>query len=113
MTHLRDNYAMSQSQHDSDTGVLTEKKEKVKVPRLFKVLLHNDDYTTMEFVVHVLKKFFHKGDTEATHIMFSVHKKGVGVAGVFSFELAEMKVSQVHSYAESHNHPLKCSMEPE
>ena len=104
---------MSENQHDMDEGVLTEKKEKVKVPRLFKVLLHNDDYTTMEFVIIVLKKVFYKTDTEATHIMLNVHKKGKGKAGVFTYEIAETKVSQVHSYAESHNHPLKCSMEPE
>jgi ATP-dependent Clp protease adaptor protein ClpS len=104
---------MSENNYDIDEGVLTEKKEKVKVPRLFKVLLHNDDYTTMEFVVFVLKKVFFKNDTEATHIMLNVHKKGVGVAGVFSYEVAEMKVSRVHSFAESNSHPLKCSLEPE
>ncbi|MEE8423595.1 MAG: ATP-dependent Clp protease adapter ClpS [Thermodesulfobacteriota bacterium] len=104
---------MSENNYDIDEGVLTEKKEKVKVPRLFKVLLHNDDYTTMEFVVFVLKKVFFKNDTEATHIMLNVHKKGVGVAGVFSYEVAEMKVSRVHSFAESNKHPLKCSLEPE
>ena len=104
---------MSEDNYDIDEAVLTEKKEKVKVPRLFKVLLHNDDYTTMEFVVFVLKKLFFKSDTEATHIMLSVHKKGIGTAGVFPYEVAEMKVSQVHSFAESNNHPLKCSLEPE
>lgn len=104
---------MSENNYDIDEEVLTEKKEKVKVPRLFKVLLHNDDYTTMEFVIFILKKFFFKSDTEATHIMLSVHKKGVGVAGVFPYGIAEMKVSQVHSFAESNSHPLKCSLEPE
>jgi ATP-dependent Clp protease adaptor protein ClpS len=104
---------MSENQYDMEEGVLTEKKEKVKVPRLFKVLLHNDDYTTMEFVIIVLKKLFYKNDTEATHIMLNVHKKGIGTAGVFTYEVAETKISQVHSFAESHNHPLKCSMEPE
>ena len=104
---------MSEDKYDIDEGVLTEKKEKLKVPRLFKVLLHNDDYTTMEFVVFVLKKFFFKSDTEATHIMLNVHKKGIGTAGIFPYEIAEMKVSQVHSFAESNNHPLKCSLEPE
>ena len=112
-SHLSNNINMSRYQYDSEDTILTEKKEKVKEPRLYKVLLLNDDYTTMDFVVDVLQRIFHKSQTEATHIMLNVHKKGVGVAGVYTYEIAETKLSQVHSFAESEQHPLKCSVEPE
>ena len=82
-----------------------------KEPRLFKVLLHNDDYTTMDFVVMILEKIFHKSPVEATRIMLNVHRKGVGVAGVYPYDMAETKVAQVHALAEKHQFPLKCSME--
>lgn len=82
-----------------------------KEPRLFKVLLHNDDYTTMDFVVMILEKIFHKSPVEATRIMLNVHRKGVGVAGVYPYDMAETKVAQVHALAEKHQFPLKCSIE--
>jgi len=100
---------------DDDTVVVVEKKSKTtrKKPRLWKVILHNDDYTTMEFVVLVLMKFFHKSETEATHIMLSVHHKGHGVAGVFTKDVAETKVAQVTDYAKEQGMPLRLSVEPE
>ena len=92
---------------------LSPQGEKTEEPPLFKVLLHNDDYTTMEFVVLVLMKFFHKTETEATHIMLSVHHKGHGVAGVYTKDVAETKVDQVHDYAKEHGMPLRLTVEPE
>jgi len=97
--------------YDSDERLLTQRREEVRCPRMYRVLLHNDDYTTMDFVVDVLKRYFYKGDAEAVHIMLSVHHKGVGVAGVFPYEVAETKVNQVHAFAREHQHPLRCSME--
>ncbi len=100
-----------QYQAGSDTSIL--EKEKTRKPQLYKVLLHNDDYTTMEFVVTVLRKIFHKSEAEALHTMLTVHHKGVGVAGIYTRETSETKVNQVHEFAREHQHPLKCSMEPE
>lgn len=88
-------------------------RPKTKAPRRFSVVLHNDDYTTMEFVVHVLQRFFHKNETEATQIMLHVHHKGYGVVGQFTRDVAETKADQVTAYAREHGHPLKCSAEPE
>jgi ATP-dependent Clp protease adaptor protein ClpS len=96
-----------------DTALLEKQAEKVKVPTLYKVLLLNDDYTPMEFVVHVLERFFGKGREEATRIMLHVHQKGVGVCGVYTFEVAETKVTQVMDFAQNHQHPLQCTMEKE
>jgi len=79
---------------------------------MYKVLLHNDDYTTMEFVVEVLMRFFHLDEPRAYQVMMSVHRTGLGVAGVFTREVAETKVAQVTTYARHHEHPLKCTMEP-
>ena len=93
------------------TKVRTKTEKKVEKPRLYKVLLHNDDYTTMEFVVHVLMSVFHHQETEATQIMLHVHKKGVGVAGVYTKEIAETRIGQVHDLAKEHDFPLRCSME--
>src|ERR1700759_5071985 len=92
--------------HDDEGTVATEKDTRTEKVRRFKVLLHNDDYTTMEFVVMVLMKFFHKSETEATHIMLSVHHKGHGVAGLFTKDVAESKVDQVQSYAKEQGMPL-------
>ena len=86
---------------------------KTKRPSLYKVLLLNDDYTPMEFVVHVLERFFNKGRQEATRIMLHVHHKGVGICGVYTFEVAETKVTQVMDFAHKHQHPLRCTMEKE
>ena len=92
---------------------VAESEEKTEEPSLFKVLLHNDDYTTMEFVVMVLMKFFHKTETEATHIMLSVHHKGHGIAGAYTKDVAETKIAQVHDYAKEHGMPLRLTAEPE
>jgi ATP-dependent Clp protease adaptor protein ClpS len=99
--------------NEQDTGVLTDTRQKVEKPPLFKVLLHNDDYTTMEFVVHVLKTIFHKSDPDAVRIMLAVHRQGVGVAGVYTYEIAETKVNQVMQLAKSHEFPLLCTLEEE
>jgi len=90
-----------------------ELKEKVKKPSLYKVILLNDDFTPMDFVVYVLKEFFHKTDDEAHDIMLQVHKDGAGVAGVYSFEVAEMKSAQVNMLAKDNEHPLKSVIEKE
>ena len=95
----------------SDTSVLVKKRSKIKKPPLYKVLLLNDDYTPMEFVVFLLKKFFHKNNDEATQIMLHVHQNGVGVCGVFPYEIAETKVIQVLETAKKNDHPLQCTME--
>jgi len=91
--------------------VVTDKKQDLQLPALYKVLLHNDDYTTMEFVVLILEKLFHKSTAEATRIMLNVHQAGIGVAGVYTREVAETKVITVHSMARRHEYPLKCTME--
>ncbi|MCK6592600.1 MAG: ATP-dependent Clp protease adapter ClpS [Polyangiaceae bacterium] len=98
---------------DREGDLATEKKRKVEKIRPYKVVLHNDDYTTMEFVVHVLMKFFHKSETEATHIMLSVHHKGHGVAGLYTKDVAETKVAQVQDYAKDNGMPLRLTAEPE
>lgn len=96
-----------------DGTVLETKKSKVKPPPLFKVVLLNDDYTPMEFVVHVLERFFNKSREEATRIMLHVHRRGVGVCGVYTYEVAETKVTQVMDLARQHQHPLQCTIEKE
>ena len=93
------------------TGVLLKTRPKTKKPSMYKVLLLNDDYTPMEFVVMVLEKFFNKSKQEATDIMLHVHRKGVGICGVYTFEIAESKVSQVMDFARHHEQPLQCTME--
>jgi ATP-dependent Clp protease adaptor protein ClpS len=98
---------------DKEGDLATQKKRKVEKVRRYKVVLHNDNYTTMEFVVLVLVKFFHKTDTEATHIMLSVHHKGSGVAGVYTKDVAETKVTRVQSFARQNGMPLRLSAEPE
>ena len=92
-----------------DTIVVT--RTKTKKPSMYKVLLLNDDYTPMEFVVHILERFFAKGREEATRIMLHVHQTGVGVCGVYTYEVAETKVTQVMDFARQHQHPLQCTME--
>jgi ATP-dependent Clp protease adaptor protein ClpS len=98
---------------DRQGDVATERRAKLEKVRRYKVIFHNDNYTTMEFVVVVLMKFFHKSETEATHIMLSVHHKGHGVAGLYTKDVAESKVDQVHSYAKEHGMPLRLTAEPE
>ena len=93
------------------TGVATKTKPKTKKPSMYRVLLLNDDYTPMEFVVHVLERYFNKDAQEATQIMLHVHQKGIGVCGIFPFERAETKVIQVTDLARKNQHPLQCTME--
>ncbi len=95
------------------TGVVVESKPKTKKPSMYKVLMLNDDYTPMEFVVHVLEQFFGKNREEATQIMLHVHRRGVGICGVYTYEVAETKVTQVVDYARRHQHPLQCTLEKE
>ncbi len=96
-----------------DTGVLLKSRPKTKKPSLYKVLLLNDDYTPMEFVVHVVERFFNKNRQEATDVMLHVHRRGVGVCGVFTFEVAETKVAQVMDFARANEQPLQCTLEKE
>ena len=93
------------------TAVATRTKPRTKRPSLYRVLLLNDDYTPMEFVVHVLERFFQKNAEDATRIMLHVHQNGVGECGVFTYEVAETKVMQVMDLARQHQHPLQCVME--
>jgi ATP-dependent Clp protease adaptor protein ClpS len=93
------------------TGVAVKSKPKAKKPSMFKVIMLNDDYTPMEFVVMVLERFFSKNHDEATRIMLHVHQKGVGVCGVYTYEVAETKVTQVMDVARQHQHPLQCTLE--
>jgi ATP-dependent Clp protease adaptor protein ClpS len=94
-----------------NTAVLTRTAPKTRKPNLYRVLLLNDDYTPMEFVVHVLERFFNKSVDEATVIMLHVHQNGVGECGVFTYEVAETKVTMVMDFARQHLHPLQCVME--
>ena len=98
---------------EGKTGIITKTRPKTQRPSLYKVLILNDDYTPMEFVVHVLERYFNKGREEATRIMLHVHHKGVGICGVFTYEVAETKVTQVMDFARQHQHPLQCTMEKE
>jgi ATP-dependent Clp protease adaptor protein ClpS len=98
---------------DRETGVATRTRPKTKKPSLYKVLLLNDDYTPMEFVVEVLVRIFNKAPEEAARIMIHVHQNGVGLCGVFTFEVAETKVAQVMDLARRAQHPLQCTMEKE
>ncbi len=99
------------NKYDRQGTVVAEKKQKIEEPPLYKVLLHNDDYTTMEFVIMVLQAVFNKDAMAATEIMMNVHKKGVGVAGIYTREIAETKVALVLELAKKNQHPLRCSME--
>lgn len=98
---------------EGDTVIATRKEEKLKRPRLYRVLLHNDDYTTREFVVYILRAVFYKSENEAVRIMLHVHHTGVGVAGVYSYEVAETKLRTVEQMARDQEFPLRLSMEPE
>jgi len=100
---------MAEHFNDTEEAVLT--RVKVKEPPMYRVLLHNDDYTTMEFVVHVLMHVFHKPMAEATRIMLNVHQNGIGICGVYAFEVAETKVETVHTLARENSFPLRSSME--
>ena len=93
------------------TGVVVKTKPKTKKPSMYKVLMLNDDYTPMEFVVLILERFFAKSRQEATRIMLHVHRRGVGICGVYTYEVAETKVTQVMDFARQHQHPLQCTLE--
>lgn len=97
----------------TDTGLLVKPKVKTGKPAMYKVLLLNDDYTPMDFVVFILEKFFSKTRDEATDIMLHVHRKGVGLCGIFTYEVAETKVNQVMDFARANEQPLQCTMEKE
>jgi ATP-dependent Clp protease adaptor protein ClpS len=93
------------------TAVITKTKPQTKRPNLYRVLLLNDDYTPMEFVIHVLERFFNKDREAATRIMLHVHNNGIGECGIYTYEVAETKVTQVMDFARKHQHPLQCVME--
>lgn len=105
----------TQRNEDQDTGVILRERDekKLKRPRMYRVIIHNDDYTPMDFVVRLLETVFHRNESEATAIMLHVHNHGAGVAGVYTHEIAETKVAQVHLLARKSDHPLMASMEPE
>lgn len=98
---------------DEESGIITKTRTRSQRPPLYKVLILNDDYTPMEFVVHVLERFFGLTHSQAFELMLTVHKKGLAVVGVFSFEIAETKVGQVMDFSRRHQHPLQCTMERE
>ena len=111
--HHRRGAARARRDDDNRTGtaIITKTKPRTKRPNLYRVLLLNDDYTPMEFVVHVLERFFNKSREDATRIMLHVHQHGVGECGVYTYEVAETKVTQVMDFARKHQHPLQCVME--
>lgn len=104
---------MPEREHEFEEDVATETRERLKKPPLFRVLLHNDDYTTMEFVVEVLKKVFGKSDGDAFQIMWAVHTQGIGCAGVYTYEIAEMKIEKATQMARAQEYPLLCTLEEE
>jgi ATP-dependent Clp protease adaptor protein ClpS len=113
MQTRHDIMAANDDDGDNDIGVVLKTKPKTAKPPLYKVLILNDDFTPMEFVVMVLERFFGMTHAQAFDIMLTVHKKGVAVVGVFSHEIAETKVAQVMDFAQRHQHPLQCTMEKE
>lgn len=104
---------MNEYNPEIEEGADSEAKDDVREPPMYKVLLHNDDYTTMEFVVEILLLVFNKTPEQAVEIMLNVHRKGIGICGVYTFEVSETKVNTVHSIARQSGFPLKCSMEKE
>lgn len=99
--------------NQNDGAVVTKPKVKTQRPPLYRVLLLNDDFTPMDFVVLILKRFFSKGETEATRIMLQVHNEGAGVAGIYTYEVAETKIYLVNEFSRRQKYPLKCIMEKE
>ncbi|MCI0489582.1 MAG: ATP-dependent Clp protease adapter ClpS [Blastocatellia bacterium] len=99
--------------HEHDELTVTESKQKLKKPPLYKVLLHNDNFTTMEFVVFILREVFHKSESDALRIMLQVHHQGIGVAGVYTYEIAEVKVTKVMDLARQYEFPLMCTIQEE
>ena len=108
---VRDSNGSNGKGDNTGSGIVTRTRPKTKKPSLYKVLLLNDDYTPMEFVVHILERFFAKTRDEATRIMLHVHRRGVGVCGVYTYEVAETKVTQVMDFCRQHQHPLQCTLE--
>ena len=104
---------MSTPDYENEDAVVSESKEKLKKPPLYKVLIHNDDFTTMEFVVHVLTEVFNRAESDAFRIMLQVHVEGVGVAGVFTYEIAQMKAEKATNLARTHEFPLLFTVEEE
>lgn len=99
-------------QRKEQTGLALKERTRTKKPPMYKVLLHNDDYTTKEFVVMILQSIFHKSEAEAVRIMSHVHNNGIGVAGVYTHEVAETKVNKTMNLAQAYEYPLQCSLEP-
>jgi ATP-dependent Clp protease adaptor protein ClpS len=104
---------MSEYSPEVEEEVTDESKDEVREPSLFRVLIHNDDYTTMEFVVEILITVFNKSPEEAVEVMLNVHRKGIGICGVYTYEVSETKVNIVHVLARENGFPLKCTMEKE
>ncbi|MCM2263997.1 MAG: ATP-dependent Clp protease adaptor ClpS [Desulfuromonadales bacterium] len=102
---------MARASASGQTRPASGTQEQTRQPPLFKVLMHNDDYTTMEFVVEALQKVFHKPPTEANRIMLHIHFKGVGLCGIFPYEVAETKISRVHAMAHAQGYPLRCTLD--
>jgi ATP-dependent Clp protease adaptor protein ClpS len=98
---------------ENDSAVLTESETKLEKPKLFKVILHNDDFTTMEFVVFILKHVFMRSDADAFTIMLKVHNEGIGVAGIYPYEVANMKADKAMNLSRAHEYPLLCTVEEE
>jgi ATP-dependent Clp protease adaptor protein ClpS len=109
---LSDEKRPDRPRRERDTGLALEERTRTRKPPLYKVLLHNDDYTTKEFVVWVLQSIFHRSEADATAIMSHVHNHGVGVAGVYTYEVAETKVTKTGQLAKAHEYPLQLSIEP-
>ena len=101
------------NQGETASDVILKEEKKLKHPHLYKVLIHNDDYTTMDFVMLVLKKYFSKSQNEADQIMLSIHHEGIGVCGIYTYEVAETKCQKVTLFSRQKGHPLKCSIEKE
>jgi ATP-dependent Clp protease adaptor protein ClpS len=102
---------MPERDYELDESVITEEETRLKKPPLYKVLLHNDDFTTMEFVVYILRTIFKLTEADAFAIMLKVHHEGVGIAGVYTYEVAQMKVEKVKALAEANEYPLLCTIE--
>jgi ATP-dependent Clp protease adaptor protein ClpS len=109
----KDDHDTDVAEPEGDTAVLPEVEKKLEKPKQYKVLLHNDDYTTMEFVVMCLMSIFHHAEPDAVQIMLHVHHHGVGVAGIFSYEIAETKAAKVTELARQHEYPLRATVEPD
>ena len=107
----RETAIMSRYDSDTDEAVITEGETRLRKPPLYQVLLHNDDFTTMEFVVFVLQNVFQRSESEAVRVMLQVHLEGVGVAGIYTYEVAEMKVAKVTNLAQANEFPLLCTIE--